>query len=312
MKGLEISRAFYNEFGREMIESLFPLYKDKIAVGLVGSGSECLGFDDEFSRDHDFEPGFCLFIPDEDIIDRKTEFQLERAYLKLPKEFMGLKRGFVSPVGGNRHGVIRISDFYKNKLGKSDGNLSVGDFFSLPDYTLCEATNGEVFCDELGLFTSIREKVLNRPYDVSLKKLAGNILLMAQSGQYNFKRCIKRGDTAAAQLCAFEFTKAALYVIFILNNKYMPYYKWAFRAAREIENFNILDSLEFLISSDNLKKTANLKAEIIEDVSVALCDELKKRNLTDAICTDLEKHAYSVNDRIENSEIRNYNILCAV
>ena len=63
MKGLEISRAFYEEYGRPMLEKDFGKYIDKIAVGLVGHGSECFGFDDEISTDHDFEPGFCLFLP---------------------------------------------------------------------------------------------------------------------------------------------------------------------------------------------------------------------------------------------------------
>ena len=36
------------------------------------------------------------------------------------------------------------------------------------------------------------------------------------------------------------------------------------------------------------------------------------RALTEAICTDLEKHAYSVNDRIEDASIRNLHVLYAV
>ena len=42
---------------------------------------------------------------------------LERAYAKLPKEFMGFKRSSLDPVGGNRHGVIRMSEFFVEKTG---------------------------------------------------------------------------------------------------------------------------------------------------------------------------------------------------
>ena len=78
MKGIEISRAFYEEYGKPMIEKEFSEYADRIAVGLVGHGSECFGFDDEISCDHDFEPGFCLWLRDED--EKSIGFRLFRAY----------------------------------------------------------------------------------------------------------------------------------------------------------------------------------------------------------------------------------------
>ena len=56
MNGMEISRAYYEAFGKPMLEE-FPGILPYAAAGLLGSGSECLGFDDEVSRDHDFEPG---------------------------------------------------------------------------------------------------------------------------------------------------------------------------------------------------------------------------------------------------------------
>ena len=95
MNGLELSRAYYERFGRPMLEKDFPELLPYLAVGLFGKGSECFGWDDALSRDHDFEPGFCIFLPEEELVDRRREFQLERAYAKLPKEFEGVKRSLL-------------------------------------------------------------------------------------------------------------------------------------------------------------------------------------------------------------------------
>ena len=311
MKGLEICEKYYLEFGKTMLDAEFSDIKDKLAVGLIGSGSECFGFDDDTSRDHDFEAGFCIFIPDESIIDRKLAFSLERAYAKLPKEYMGLKKGFLSPVGGSRHGVIRISDFIMSKTGTYDGVLTTKQWLLTDENSLLEATNGKIFFDGLGEITKIRNNLAYLPEDVRLKKLAGNLLIMAQSGQYNYLRCLAHGETGAAQLCVFEFVRSAMNVIFLLNKKYVPYYKWVFKALRGLEKLsNLSETLEFLISSDN--DISETKYEIIEDIAKMVIGELQEENLTDAICLDLEKHAYSVNDKISDSEIRNLHILYAV
>lgn len=313
MKGLELGRKYYEEYGKPMLHDLFGEYESLIAVGLVGSGSDCYGYDDDISRDHDFEPGFCLFVPDETLIDEKTFFNLERAYSKLPKEFYGYKRSLVKPVGGSRNGVFRTSDFYNKKIGSPNGELTTDQWFSLPDYALAEATNGEVFKDDFGEFTEIRNKLLNMPQDFFLKKLAGNLLLMAQSGQYNYPRILSRGETASAQLSLFEFSNSAMKCVFLLNNKYMPYYKWQFRALRDLPNGDFFaDSLEFLISTDNSTENANIKNEIINSVAEEIICILKEKEITKATCNDLEKHAYSVNDFIKDANLRNIHILSGV
>ncbi len=313
MKGIEIAEKFYEEFGRPMLSEQFPDLLTKIAVGLVGSGSECLGFDDEISTDHDFEPGFCIFIPSEDIVDRKTAFQLERAYSGLPKEFMGLKRSNLSPVGGNRHGVIRIDEFLIGKVGCSDGRLTSRDWLTIPESYLLEATNGKIFFDGYGEFSRIRASLSNMPEDVRLKRLAGNLITMAQAGQYNYSRCLSHSETGAAQLAVCEFVKGAMAVIFLLNKKYQPYYKWSFRAMRQLDKFSALaDTLEFLLMSENDEETSKTKALVIEDIVLIIIEELKNQQLTEAVCNDLERHAYSVNDKIADSGIRNLNIFAAV
>ena len=72
MKGLDLAQQYYETYGKEMLQQQFSHVLPYLAIGLAGSGSECYGFDDEISRDHDFEPGFCVFVPSE--TDRKDVF----------------------------------------------------------------------------------------------------------------------------------------------------------------------------------------------------------------------------------------------
>lgn len=313
MNGLELARTFYTEYGEAMLKEQFPHLQDKIAVGLCGSGSECFGFDDDVSRDHDFEPGFCLFLPDESVVDRRDAFLLERAYAKLPKEFGGLRRALVQPVGGSRHGVLRTAEFFTEKAGTADGNLTTEQWFRTPEYALAEAVNGEIFRDPYGEVTAIRQRLSAMPRDVRLKKLAGHLLLMAQSGQYNFARCLAHGEKAAAQLAVNTFVQSAMAVVFLLNEQYMPFYKWSFRAMRRLPALSELaETMECLLTTDNDAPMDSVKQELIEDTASAVIDALQQRALTEAVCTDLEKHAYSVNDRISDASVRNLHILYAV
>ena len=314
MKGIELSRGYYEEYGKPMLQRDFPELLKYIAVGFVGSGSEHYGFDDEISRDHDFEPGFCIFLPGENVVDRRNAFLLERAYAKLPKEYGGVRRQNISPVGGNRNGVIRTADFYLSAVGAPDGNLSVNAWLHIPDYALAEAVNGEVFFDEYGEFSKIRDKLKKMPDDIRLKRLSGNLLVMAQSGQYNFVRCLKHSEPEAAQLACLEFINATIKTIFLLNNRYMPYYKWAFRALREMEGTaDLSKKLSLLLYGDNADNlVAENKYNTIEEIASMIIDKLQTQNLTKAICGDLEKHAYSVNDKINDSTVRNMHILTAI
>ncbi len=309
MQGLDIAKEFYFRHGRPMLEELFSEVIDRIAVGLVGEGSECLGFDDEISRDHDFEAGFCLWITEKD--EQAFGFKLERAYAKLPKEFMGLRRSILSPVGGNRHGVITIESFYTRFLGAPTAPDSTERWLYIPSASLASASNGEVFADPLGKFSEIRNTLLlGYPEDIRRKKLAAHTVLMAQAGQYNYSRCVSRGETGAAQLAIFEFVKHMISAIYLLNNRYEPFYKWAYRGLAELPLMgNIGESLQALTEIDNTQKNAQLKQEVIEDMAVLLIDAFRSQGLTEAICTDLEKHAYSILDGIRDTKLRNMHIM---
>ena len=362
MNGLELSRAYYETYGKPMLAEFlkeYPGLEPHIAAGLIGSGSECLGFDDEVSQDHDYEPGFCIFLPGEDIVDRRSAFLLERAYAKLPKEFMGFTRPLMQPVGGARRGVLRTEEFLKARVGTESAGILIKactaspeasasaaapldpvsapaaeaslnssstpavslesvpisdwEWLTFNEQSLLEVTNGELFCDPSGDLTRIRQALAFYPEHIRRKKLAGHLLLMAQAGQYNYQRCIRHGESAAAQLAVFEFTKSAISAIFLLNRRYQPYYKWSFRALRSLDKLSIeAELLEFLITSGNDEGMAEEKYNVIEGIAADVIDELMAQNLTQAVCGDLEKHAYSVNDGIEDGALRNLHILGAV
>ena len=313
MNGLTLAKAYYETYGAPMLASDFPALLPHLAAGLIGSGSECFGYDDEISTDHDFEPGFILFLPGEEVVSRREAFLLERAYAALPKEFMGFRRAALSPVGGPRHGVIRIADFLTEKTGRADGALTAREWLTLPGEALAEVTNGDIFVDNEGSITRIREALAFYPEDVRRKKLAGALLLMAQAGQYNYLRCLKHTEMAAAQLAVHEFTRSTISAIFLLNRRYEPYYKWSFRALRELPKLSLTaELLEYLLTTDNEPETAEEKYKVIEGIAADVIDELMAQSLTEAICGDLEKHAYSVNDGIGDGEIRNLHILAGV
>ena len=313
MNGLELSRAFYETYGAPMLREQFPQLLPYLAAGLAGGGSECFGYDDEVSRDHDFEPGFCLFLPGEDVVDRRQAFLLERAYAKLPREFAGVKRGLMQPVGGPRRGVLRTAEFFAEKTGAPDGVLTLGQWLQTPEHALAEAVNGELFFDGYGEVTRIRQGLAAYPEDVRKKKLAGQLLLMGQAGQYNYLRCIRHGETGAAQLAAAEFVKSAMAAVFLLNRVYQPYYKWSFRAMRGLPRLALLAELmEYLLTTDNEPEQAEQKYDVMESVAADVIDELTEQSLTKAVCGDLEKHAYSVNDGIEDPALRNAHILTAI
>lgn len=302
---LETSKALYERRGREIIHQRFPEYEGRIAVGLAGHGSQCYGFDDELSADHDYAPGFCLWLTDED--EARIGIALRRTY----RDIVPPHKAERSAMGDAGTGVQRIGDFFLRYTGKRGAPEDVLDWLYLPSHALAEATNGQVWRDELGEFSRIREAVAHgMPEDVRIKKLAGAVLIMAQSGQYNYSRCLKRGEEGAAMLAMAEFVRAASSAVFLLNRRHMPYYKWSFRAMSELERLGQLrEALEFLLTGDNDAAGQKLKAQLIEDVCANVVSELRAQRLSCGSWDYLEPHALDMHEHIHSARLRSLHIM---
>jgi len=305
MKGLEEARAFYEQQGRDMLRRYFGEYEGRIAVGLAGHGSECFGFDDEISRDHDFEQGFCLWIDDK--TDEEIGFELSKAYRALPRK----RAEGRSSHGRSPGGVQRISEFYMRYTGSPGAPESWQQWLYLPSHALAEATNGQVWRDDAGEFTAIREKILNgMPEDVRRKKIATCAVMMAQSGQYNYTRCLSHGEQGAAMLALTEFVRWAASLIYLLNRRHMPYYKWMLRGMEALPRLSELaGALEFLLCGDNDDSGRATKAQVVEDICACIVAEFKAQKLTCGSWDYLERHGQDIMEHIENKEIRALHIM---
>lgn len=277
MKGLDISQKYYETYGRKMLEEKYSQYLDNITVGLVGEGSECLGFDDEYSSDHDFGPSFCIWL-DEDLYDKIFE-ELQRDYDNLPKEFMGFSARNVTVNGKNRVGVLKTEDFYKSVLECDKIPETPREWHNIPEKFLCTATNGRIFKSSNGYFEKIRKYLQYYPKEVKIQKLAIALGNMAQTGQVNFSRMMKRKDILSAHLCINEFVKHTINCIYILNEKYTPYYKWQFRGMKELKILPDVGDVLGEIMELDVKNS--LVTEKIEQVCSMIVNELNRQGLSE-------------------------------
>lgn len=328
MNGLELSARYFECCGKPMLAKLrarYPELTGQFCAGLVGHGSECLGFDDALSADHDFGPAFCLWLPRR--LFEAYGAACGRAYDALPGEFEGYPARRVTAFGQDRVGVLCLEDFYFGLIGRETAPVSLTDWMALPEERLAMAANGAVFLDEPGIFSGIRQALLAfYPEDVRRKKIAARAAAMAQSGQYNYSRLARRGEWTGALLALSEFVRSACSMVHLLNRKYTPYYKWMHRSLRDLpilpEIYGLLDQLtapfdsrsawetaqpsDFLLGVINPKDT---RAVLIETVCQLVIRQLWEQGLSDAQDPYLEPHALSVMGKIQDPGIAGLQLL---
>jgi hypothetical protein len=304
MQGLEIAEKYFWKYGAPLIEEKFSEYKNRIAAGLVGDGSDCYGFDDEISQDHDWGPGFCLWLsaPDYQSIGLKLQAEL----VNLPAEFEGISR-IESDWGTGRVGVFEIGQFYRKFTGLERVPKSLREWRAIPENNLAAVTNGKVFTDPSGEFSSIREGLKNfYPEDVRLKKIASRCMTIARAGQYNYMRCALRKEEVAARYIEAEFCSDVLSLVFLLNRRYKPFFKWMHRAVKPLPVLGEAIHkalLEMVTSLGHVRKN-----RLMEEVCGMLIEELRKQGLSDSPSRFLLDHGPAVQSRIQDSELRNIDV----
>ena len=259
--------------------------------------------------------------------------ELQKRYDELPSPYRGFERAVEGPHTGKRTGVFEVKDFYRRFIRYDHVPSTLAEWRSLPETYLATATNGRVFADPLGEFTAFREGLLAfYPEDVRLKKMAARCAAAGQAGQYNYGRCVVRGEPVAAYCALSLFVEAATSLVYLLNKRYRPFYKWMHRGMRDLpvlgeECHGKLAELcadgptsdaDTDLAPAGLTSAgpaqagagpAKRRERIIEEISALLIVELSWQGLSDSDSDFLLDHAHAVQARIKDDGLRSLHVM---
>ncbi len=300
MTGLELSRRFWQEVLEPALQRDFPSLYPRLAAGLAGNGSECFGFDDELSRDHDWGTDVFLWLPEKDADAIPRLIQWKQSLLDAHPEFPQRSRVYTQADGS----ISTCGQFYQQLLGDAKGPQTVRDWFTTPEESLAMAVNGEVFHDGAGEFTSVREYLLSgRPEALRRKRIAARCMMLAQTGQYNLGRCVKRGQFVTASTVCTKFAEEAIWLVFLLIDTYKPYYKWEFPAMLRLPRLagRIGPLLEAFTMLGGWEDAACRKRQVYADQICAIfADTLRADRLSNADDPFLAVHGQAVQASIDD------------
>lgn len=291
IRGLDLSEEFYECVAKDSLFEHFGAFVSKMAIGLVGEGSECFGFDDIISADHDWGPGFCIWLTQEDY--QTIGEDLQKWYYNLPLSYKGYQRRDMN--GSGRVGVWCMDDFFRYFTGYTSA-------YDIPDdHTLLNISeegmacllNGRIFQDPSGEFTRKRSAF----YDAFTEKtwnmkLAHSLIHLGKFGQYNYPRSRKRGEYVTAQIVLYKYVEELLKFVHYLNHTFPPYYKWLKKSASKLDKLAVLADLTDALADFADGREAWIKDSTgssdkiigtIEIIAKLIVDECKNNGLFDDI-----------------------------
>lgn len=235
--GLELSKAFYSEAVAPVLARRFAGMP--YAAGLLGAGSDVLGFDTARSMDHGWGARLALFLGDDDWSRLAGEIH-ETLRQELPHEIRGFPTSFAETSeagtfglgtvgeGPVEHGVmvLTVSGFLRDRLGVTNvRDLEPADWLTFSEQALLEMTAGAVFHDEPGALTAARAALAYYPDDLWRYMLAAQWRRIGEQEAF-VGRCGEVGDDLGSALVTASLVRDLMRLGFLIERRYAPYAKW--------------------------------------------------------------------------------------
>jgi len=301
---LELSRSYWKNVAAPELKAVFPALFPRLAAGLCGNGSECFGYDDEKSMDHDWGVDFFLWVTeaDRDAIPALKRWK-EELFRRHPPEFTRTRS-----MHGATIGVMTVGEFYYSLIGVPCVPEDVLQWRWAPEENYAMVVNGEVFWDGTGEFSAVRQRLLDYyPEDLRRKKIAARCMTIAQTGQYNFERISDREDWVTVRIVLAKFAVEAMGLVYHLNKVYRPYYKWTWRRLQELPILGqeISTLLLAMAEEGGLDENSRwVQREWIERTCWLLAEELRQQCLSDCEDWFLTGHGEAVQRTIRHEKLR--------
>jgi hypothetical protein len=245
--GLQLNEAFYWEAVRPILDEHIPGLPH--SAGLIGDGSDVLGFDTPVSTDHGWGPHFWIFLPP-DILAAASP-AIDRALrAHLPPTFRGYSTHFSEPdpldngvrvvedhTGGPvNHMVLlaTVEGFFNGMLGVDPfRDPEPVDWLTFTEQALLAVTAGKVFHDGLDL-EALRRRFACYPREVWLYLLAAQWSLISQEEAF-VGRTAQAGDELGSRIVAARLVERFIHLCFLMEKRYTPYSKWLGTAFRRLD-----------------------------------------------------------------------------
>jgi hypothetical protein len=301
MKGLDIAELFFAEFGLPALKQRYPELADRVSAGLMGRGSDVLGADDEWSRDHGWGPRFCLFLNEEDWLSMGGEVEAQLNALR-PPTYCGID---LARYRTDQITVLTVDRCYRDLTGSPWPPQGMREWFVAGESALCQAKAGRVFYDPLGRLQERKRAFESAYYPEPIWKwrVASRLYRLWHHGDYNLcDRLLKRQDGVAALVGQGYFVEAAMQLAFLLNRRFAPYWKWLHWGFVRLPY--LADRLEPLLS--DLETSTGLKGRT--DVIGAICDLYREALCEQSVLPDREWRnfmgSFEIVDGIRHPEVK--------
>jgi hypothetical protein len=221
--GASLSAAFYAETIAPALDAL------PHAAGLLGPGSDVLGYDTARSTDHDWGPRATILVAPDDIEDARR-----RVARAMPAEFRGWPTAMGHRESPTDEGtpvvdhvwVDTVPGWSIERLGvDATRSLDTIDWLVTAQQHLLEVTAGPVFHDEPGVVSRLRSRLAWYPDTVWWWLLACQWRRLAQEEAF-VQRTAEVGDELGAAVVAARLTRDAMRLALLMARRYAPYGKW--------------------------------------------------------------------------------------
>jgi len=208
------------------------------AAGLLGPGSDVLGFDTDRSTDHDWGPRANIFVA-----AGQVEAATARIEAALPQTYRGwsLRIGRDGRFAPHQVTVGVWPEWLADQLGLDPaGELSPADWLVIPQQRLLEVVAGPVFADPGGVLAAARSRLAWYPNDVWWWLLACQWRRIAQEEAF-VQRTAEVGDQLGSAVVAARLVRDAIRLALLIARRYAPYTKWLGTAFARLPQLDGLD-----------------------------------------------------------------------